>query len=191
MGKVYYKYRSVLREGHPGEKWVWKLRIYKLAPLKLSMYECSVKCFPHMPRICVPHFEDSGVGVNFEKSISKWRAQNNRVSYRAKHVSVVKSQSLRTDGEGVPQMKWRFGNAIFSRKEEWQTGGKDGRDFFPPCLASARSLVIFPWRSTLTPCSAFSLELILPQLRQKAIDPSLAKHTFTFTSTDISPNKSH
>lgn len=41
-------------------------------------------------------------------------------------------------------MKLRFGNAIFSRKEGWQTGGKDGWDFFPPRLASVHSSVILP-----------------------------------------------
>ena len=47
------------------------------------------------------------------------------------------------------------------------------------------------WRATRTPCSALSRELILPQLREKASDPSLAKHTFPFPCTDTSPNKSH
>ena len=129
--------------------------------------------------------------MNFEKSISKRRAQNNRVSCGAILINGVKRQSLRTDGEGVPQMKLGFGKAIFSRKEGWQTGGKDGWDLFPPHLASVHSSVILPWRSTLTPCSALSQELILPQLREKASDPSLAKHTFPFPCTDISPNKSH
>lgn len=129
--------------------------------------------------------------MNFEKSVSKRRAQNNRVSYGAILINVVKRQSLRTDGEGVPQMKLGFGNAIFSRKEGWQAGEKEGRDLFPPRLASVHSSVILPWRATCTPCSALSRELILPQLREKASDPSLAKHTFPFPCTDTSPNKSH
>ena len=41
-------------------------------------------------------------------------------------------------------MKLRFGNAIFSRKERWQTGGKDGWDFFPLHPASVPSSVILP-----------------------------------------------
>ena len=129
--------------------------------------------------------------MNFEKSVSKRRAQNNRVSYGAIFINVVKRQSLRTDGEGVPQMKLGFGNAIFSRKEGWQAGEKEGRDLFPPRLATVHSSVILPWRATCTPCSALSQELILPQLREKASDPSLAKHTFPFPCTDTSPNKSH
>ena len=82
--------------------------------------------------------------MNFEKSVSKRRAQNNRVSYGAILINVVKRQSLRTDGEGVPQMKLGFGNAIFSRKEGWQAGEKEGRDLFPPRLASVHSSVILP-----------------------------------------------
>ena len=68
--------------------------------------------------------------MNFEKSVSKRRAQNNRVSYGAIFINVVKRQSLRTDGEGVPQMKLGFGNAIFSRKEGWQAGVRRDGIFF-------------------------------------------------------------